>query len=113
MRRTPGAIPENSSEVTPQPDGSHDGTDTDHNMQLDADTSVEQPDPTPINPRSSKYDLRHIPKPNCNDDYRYRLCSTTFYGTHTYTFRKSWEYVVELICGKPTKSFKSLAAFLK
>ena len=48
-----------------------DGTDTDHYMQPDADNSVEQINPTPTNPRSSKYDLRHNPKPNCNDDYRY------------------------------------------
>ena len=28
-------------------------------------------EPGPTNPRSEKYDLRHNPKPNCNDDYRY------------------------------------------
>ena len=39
-------------------------------MQPDVDMSVEQPDTTPTNPRSSKYDLRHNPTPNCNDDYR-------------------------------------------
>ena len=33
-------------------------------MQPDADTSVEQIDPTPTNPRNSKYDLRHNPRPN-------------------------------------------------
>ena len=48
-----------------------DGTYTDHYMQPDADNSVEQIDPTPSNPRSSKFNLRHKPKPNCNDDYRY------------------------------------------
>ena len=32
------------------------------------DLSVEQPNATPINPSSTKFDLRHIPKPNCNDD---------------------------------------------
>ena len=71
MRSTPGTIPEIYPETIPQPDRSYDGTDTDHDMQPDADTSVEQPDPTPLNPRSLKYDLRHNPKPNCNDDYRY------------------------------------------
>ena len=29
------------------------------------------PEPSPTNPRSEKYNLRHNPKPNCNDDYRY------------------------------------------
>ena len=42
-----------------------------HDTQPVVDTSVEQLYPTPTNPRSSKYDLRHNPKPNCNDDYRY------------------------------------------
>ena len=71
MKNTPGIIPGNSPEIIPQPDGSYDGRDVDHDTQPDADTSVEQPDSTPTNPRSSKYDLRHNPKPNCNDDYRY------------------------------------------
>ena len=69
-RNTPGIIPENSPEMIPQPDGSFDGRDVDHDTQPDANTSVEQPDPTPSNPRCSKYDLRHNPKPNSNDDYR-------------------------------------------
>ena len=54
----------------PHTDEMADGTDTDHYMQPDADNSVEQINPTPTNPRSSKYDLRHNPKPNCNNDYR-------------------------------------------
>ena len=29
------------------------------------------PETSPTNPRSEKYNLRHNPKPNCNDDYRY------------------------------------------
>ena len=71
MRSTSGIIPGNSLEITPQPDGSYDGRNVDHDTQPDADMSVEQPDSTPTNPRSSKYGLRHNPKPNCNDDYRY------------------------------------------
>ena len=71
MRSTPGTIRENSPKIIPQTDRSDDGTDTDHYMQPDADTTVEQIDPTPTNPRSSKYDLRHNPNANCNDDYRY------------------------------------------
>ena len=71
MRNTPGTIPENSPEIIPQTDRSYDRTDTDHYMQPDADTSLEQPLPTPTYLRSSKYDLRRNTKPNCNDDYRY------------------------------------------
>ena len=67
-RSTPGIIPGNSPEIIPQPDGPYDGRDLDRVTQPDADTSVEQLDPMPTNPRSSKYDLRHNPKPNCNDD---------------------------------------------
>ena len=70
-RSNPGTIQEDSSEIVPHTDDIDNGTDTDHYMQPDADTSVEQIDPTPTNPRSSKYDLRHNPRPNCNDDYRY------------------------------------------
>ena len=71
MRNTPGITPENAPEIIPQPDGSSDGRDVDRDTQPNADMSVEQLDPMPTNPRSSKYDLRHNPKPNCNDDYRY------------------------------------------
>ena len=71
MRNSPGTIRENSLEIIPQADGSYDGTDTHHYMQPDVDTSVEQLDSTPTNPRCSKYDLRLKPKPNCYDDYRY------------------------------------------
>ena len=70
-RSTPGIIRENSPGNTLQPDGSYDERNVDHDTQPDADTSVEQLDSMPTNPRSSKYDLRHNPKPNCNDDYRY------------------------------------------
>ena len=71
MRKTPGITPEISPEIIPQPDGSSDGRDVDRDTQQDADTSVEQLEPMPTNPRSSKNDLRHNPMPNCNDDYRY------------------------------------------
>ena len=70
-RSIPGTIQEDSSEFLPHRDDIDDGTDTDPYMQPEADASVEQIDPTPTNPRSSKYDLRHNPRPNCNDDYRY------------------------------------------
>ena len=71
LRTTPGIIPENSPEIIPQPGESYDGRDVDRDTQPDTDTSVEQLDLMPTNPRSSKYDLRYNPKPNCNDDYRY------------------------------------------
>ena len=71
IRSTPVTIPRISPEIIPQTDRSYDGMDTDYSMAPDADASVEQLDPTPTNPRSSKNDLRHDPKPICNDDYRY------------------------------------------
>ena len=71
LRNTPGTIPESPPQIIPQPHRSYDGRDTDHDTQPDADTSVELLDPTPTNPRCSKYDLRHNPEPNCNEDYRY------------------------------------------
>ena len=110
---TPGAIQKSSPENFPQVGRSCGGTDTYHYMEPDADTSVEQPDPTPTNPRSSKYDLRHNPKPKCNDNYGFWIRPTTVYGTHTYIFRTSLEPVMELICEMVTLSSKHLAVFLK
>ena len=70
-KSTPGTTQEDSSNILPHTDEMGDGTDTDQYMQPEADNSVEQIDPTPTNPRSSRYDLRHNPRPNCNEDYRY------------------------------------------
>ena len=70
-KSTPGIIQEDPSEVFPDTRDIDYGTDTDHYMQPGVDNSVEQIDPRPTNPRSSKYHLRHNPRPNCNDDYRY------------------------------------------
>ena len=42
-------------------------------MEPDVEASSEQPESIPTNPRSSKYNLRYNPKPNCNDDYKYYL----------------------------------------
>ena len=67
----PGTIPGDSPEILPHTDEIIDGTDTDHYMELDAETSSERLIPTKIKPRSTKFDLPHNPKPNCNDDYRY------------------------------------------
>ena len=71
MNTTSGSIRESSPRIFPEEDRSCDRTDADHYMVPDADTTVEQPEPTPTNPRSSTYDLLHNPKPKCNDDYRY------------------------------------------
>ena len=71
-RSTPGTIQEEPSDILLRnADEIDDGADTDHYMQLDADNSIEQSDPMHTNPRSSKYDLRHNPRPSCNDNYRY------------------------------------------
>ena len=75
-RNTPGTIAGSCLEIIPQPDRQSYGTDTDHDMQPDADTSVEQLNFPLTNPHSSKYDLRLKLKPNCKDDYRYWLCRT-------------------------------------
>ena len=67
----PRTIQKDSPEILPHTDEIGDGTDTDHYIEPDAEVDDEQFSPTNINPRSTKYDLRHKPKPNCNDDYRY------------------------------------------
>ena len=71
MRNTPGATHECSPEISPRTDGITDVTDTYPHMEPDVESNLEQPAKIPTNPRSSKYNLRHSPKPNCNDDYRY------------------------------------------
>ena len=86
---TQGTIRRNSPGKFPQAVRSREGTDTDHYKKPHAEKSVEQLNPTSTKPRSLKYDLRHNPKPNCNENYRYWMCTTAVYGTHTYTFRKS------------------------
>ena len=71
MRNTPGNPIVCSPEIFPNTDELGDLTDTCPHTEPDADTSLELPQNSPANPRSSKYNLRHNPKPNCNDDYRY------------------------------------------
>ena len=70
MRNIPGNTHECSPEMFPHTDGVSDVTDTYPHMETDAESSSEQPGCSPTNPCSSKYNLRHKPKPNCNDDYR-------------------------------------------
>ena len=71
MRNTPGNPHVCSPENFPNTDELGDATDTCPHLEPDADTSSKQPQKSPTNPRSSKYNLRHNPKPNCNGDYRY------------------------------------------
>ena len=71
MSTIPGTRREIFLEFFTQANRSCDVTDTNHNMQPDAETSAEEPDCTPTNPRCSKYDLRHNLKTKCNDEYRY------------------------------------------
>ena len=60
-----------SPELFPPTDETSDVADTYTHVEPDVGTSSEQQGNSPNNPRSSKYNLRHNPKPNCNDDYRY------------------------------------------
>ena len=71
MRNTPGTTHECSSEHFPQTNEVSDVTDTYPHMEPDVESSLEQTKNSPTKPRNSKYNLRHNPKPNCNDDYRY------------------------------------------
>ena len=71
MRNTPGKPHVCSTDIYPKTDAPGDVTDTCPHMEPDVETSSEQPQNSPTNPCSSKYNLRHNPKPNYNDDYRY------------------------------------------
>ena len=71
MRNRPGEPHVCSPEIFPNTDELGDVTGTRPHMEPDVETSSEQPQNSPANPRSSKYNLRHYPKPNCNDDNRY------------------------------------------
>ena len=85
MRNTPGNTHECSPEIFNHTDGVSDVTDTYPHMEPDVESSSQQPGNSPTNPRSSKYNLRHIPKSDCKDDYRYLLVRLTsvFHGTRT------------------------------
>ena len=71
MRNTPGYPHVCSPEIFPCTDEVSDVTDTCPHWEPVVDSSLEQQEKSPANPRSSKYNLRHNPKPNCNDGYRY------------------------------------------
>ena len=70
-RNTPGTAHKCFPENFPPPEVLYDVTDTYPDMEPDVEISSEQPISCLNNPRSSKYNLRHNPKPNCNEDYRY------------------------------------------
>ena len=71
MKNTLGTTHVCSPEIFPETDDVSDVTDTYPHMEPGVEASLEQPKNIPTNPRSSKYNLRHNPKPNCNDDYWY------------------------------------------
>ena len=64
-------LPFRDPQRSPRTDETGDRTDTDYYMEPDAEANSGNLSPTDVNPRDTKYDLRHIPKPNRNDDYRY------------------------------------------
>ena len=82
---TPGISRERSPEVFQQTGELCDVTDPYPYMELDEETSSEQPTHSPTKPRSSKYNSRHTPKPNCNDDYRVQFlcCTSVFHDLYT------------------------------
>ena len=77
IRNTPGTALECSPEIFPYTEELSDVTYTYPDIEPDVEINSEQPISKPTNPRSSKYNLRHNPKPKCNDDYRFRNASKT------------------------------------
>ena len=71
MPNTPRTPHECSPEIFFPADEVSDVTDTYPHMEPDVESSSEQPENSPTHTRSYKYNLRHNPKRNCNDDYRY------------------------------------------
>ena len=57
-------------------------------MKPDGDTSVEQPNPTPTNTRSTMYDLHHIPIALKVTDNEFSIRPAMAYGIHRSTLRK-------------------------
>ena len=71
MRDTPGTAHECSPKTFRQTEELSDVTNTYPDMEPDVEASLERPESSPTNTRSSKNNLRQNPKPNCNNDYRY------------------------------------------
>ena len=82
---TPGTAQECSRETFPQTEHLCNVIDTYPYMEPDAETNSEQPHNRPTNPHSSKYNLRHNPKLNCNDDLKFYFlsCTDVFHITRT------------------------------
>ena len=59
-----------SPESFPDTGEVNDVTDMCPHMEPNVESSSEQPENLPTNPRSSNYNWRHKPKPNCKNDYR-------------------------------------------
>ena len=70
-RNTQGTTHQCSPEIFPPRDEINGVADTYTHVEPYVETSSRQKENSPSNPRSSTYNLRHNPKPNCNDDYRY------------------------------------------
>ena len=66
---TPRSARECSREVFPQTEDLSDVTGTYTYREFDMETNSEQTKKSPTNHRSSKYNLRHNPKPKSNDVY--------------------------------------------
>ena len=82
-------------------------------MEPNAGTSVEQPNPTPTNPQSTRYDLSLNPNRIATTitETEFHIRFTKAYRTLTYTFWKPWERGMELI-GYSTYSFPRLLTVL-
>ena len=63
MRNTPGTANKSSPVIFPGTEELCDVTDTYFDMELDVEISLQQPNSSPTNPHSWKYNLRHNPKP--------------------------------------------------
>ena len=71
MWNTPAIARKRSQEIHSHTEELCNVNDTYPYMEPDAETSLQQPNNSLTNPRSSKYNVRHNPKPYCNDNYRY------------------------------------------
>ena len=67
---TPGNSRERSPEIIPQTGDLFVLTDTYPYMEPEEELSSEQPNHSPISCRNSKYNLRHNPQPNCDEDFK-------------------------------------------
>ena len=101
----PGTIQEDSPEIFPHTDEISDRIDTDHHIEPDAEISSEELSPTDLYPRSTKYDLRHNPKLNCNDNYRYWIINLSRYGTPNKYVCHTW--ILGKCCGTVTEHFSA------